>query len=68
MGAGVRIRVYKAADGWRWQKWVSSDMTAHSGEAYDDKSGAVEAAHREASSLADPVRVLVEDDGGDKAA
>ncbi len=43
-----KIRVYRAEDGWRWQKVTSSDITADSGQAYDDKAVAIESAQSEA--------------------
>lgn len=47
MAEGKRVRVWHAEDGWRWQKWSSSDIVAESGEAYEEKSTAVEMAEQE---------------------
>lgn len=56
MTAPRRVRVWKAEDGWRWQRWSSSDMVAESGEAYPNKSEAVQAAERENPGL--PIEVV----------
>jgi uncharacterized protein YegP (UPF0339 family) len=52
------IHVYKAADGYRWRKVTSSDVTADSGEAYDEKADAVEAAESEAEGT--PYTVVID--------
>lgn len=56
-----RVKVWNAEDGWRWQRWASSDMTAESGEAYQTKTGAIEAAERESPGL--PIEVVVDRSG-----
>lgn len=51
------IEVYLAKDGWRWTKIASSDTVADSGQAYIDKSGAEEAAAKEAEGTDFMIRV-----------
>jgi uncharacterized protein YegP (UPF0339 family) len=39
--------LYQAADGWRWRaKAVNGEIVSESGEAYENKSYALEAARR----------------------
>jgi uncharacterized protein YegP (UPF0339 family) len=43
----MKITVYRAADGWRWHaKAVNGELVSESGEAYENKSHALEAARR----------------------
>jgi hypothetical protein len=39
-----RVELYEADDGWRWRAWSSSDIIADSGQAYAERSGAIEGA------------------------
>lgn len=34
------VTLYKAQDGWRWHRVVSSDVVSESGESYENKSHA----------------------------
>jgi uncharacterized protein YegP (UPF0339 family) len=43
----MEIRVYRAIDGWRWRaEAANGEVVSESGEAYENKSYAVEAARR----------------------
>jgi hypothetical protein len=39
------MQVYRAADGWRWHA-VAGEIVSESGEAYENRSYAMEAARR----------------------
>ena len=56
-----RIVVYKAADGWRWKREASGNYReiAESGEAYEAKADAEEAAARQA--VGEDVEIVVEE-------
>ena len=43
----MKITVYRAADGWRWRARADNgEIVSESGEAYENKSYAIEAAER----------------------
>ena len=43
----MKITVYRAADGWRWRaRAANGEIVRGSGEAYENKSYAIEAAER----------------------
>jgi uncharacterized protein YegP (UPF0339 family) len=43
----MKITVYRAADGWRWRAQADNgEIVSESGEAYENKSYAIEAAER----------------------
>jgi uncharacterized protein YegP (UPF0339 family) len=43
----MKITVYRAQDGWRWRaRAVNGEIVSESGEAYENKSYAIEAAER----------------------
>jgi hypothetical protein len=43
----MKITAYRAQDGWRWQaQTASGEIVSESGEAYEDKVYALEAARR----------------------
>jgi uncharacterized protein YegP (UPF0339 family) len=43
----MKITVYRAQDGWRWRaRAVNGEIVSESGEAYENKSYALEAARR----------------------
>jgi uncharacterized protein YegP (UPF0339 family) len=43
----MKITVYQAEDGWRWRARASNgEIVSESGEAYENKSYALEAARR----------------------
>jgi hypothetical protein len=44
MSATHYVKVFEAADGWRWHEMESSDITAESGEGYKDKQDAIDKA------------------------
>jgi uncharacterized protein YegP (UPF0339 family) len=43
----MKITVYRAADGWRWRAQADNgEIVSESGEAYENKAYAIEAAER----------------------
>jgi uncharacterized protein YegP (UPF0339 family) len=43
----MKITVYRAVDGWRWRAQADNgELVSESGEAYENKSYAIEAAER----------------------
>jgi uncharacterized protein YegP (UPF0339 family) len=51
----MKITVYRAQDGWRWRARASNDeIVSESGEAYENKSYAIEAARRFGPADAEP--------------
>ena len=43
----MKIRIYRAIDGWRWRaEPANGEVVSESGEAYENKSYAQEAARR----------------------
>lgn len=56
------ITVYRAVDGWRWHKRAegNNELIAESGEAYEDKGWAEQAAAREADGTDAIIKVKEE--------
>jgi uncharacterized protein YegP (UPF0339 family) len=43
----MHVKVYRADDGWRWHaKSTNGEIVSESGEAYEDKSYAIQAAKK----------------------
>lgn len=56
MSSNRRVRVYEAADGWRWQLWSSSDITADGGQGYEDRAECIRMA-RESTPEGTPIEI-----------
>lgn len=44
------VTVYEGKDGWRWHRVVSSDVVSESGEAYANKTDAIDMAKANAQT------------------
>lgn len=54
------VTLYKANDGWRWHRTVSSDVVAESGEGYEGIGHAEEQARANAQP-GDTLKIVFED-------
>lgn len=62
MNADLKIKPYKAKDGWRWRaRTKNGKIIAESGEAYSSKAGAFDAANRLVALIQFKVTVVVAD-------
>lgn len=62
MSSLITVRIYKAADGWRWQMKRKGRIVADSGEAYTRRNRAVLAAN---TLLNTNYQVTIEDSKGE---